>query len=932
MPASAAQDNLNSPLIPHQKYSLYDEDLDAQGRALACHRGVTELHCCLRKTQPDWVHLAQAFPDLRVLHVSADNAQLATLAALPNIEQLDITCTDEVVAVELAASSALQKFQLTLQGTKQLSLDLRAASQLEVVSVRMPNGDTDQTVAVNQLAMPDSLKEVTIELPQIGRMPLPFIGCSEELRLINVNLQQGDFPAEMLGEARRVGRLTLRQSQRGQPLSAALLRNLTSVDDLVLDLKDSECSADLFPAQLVLHSLIYANSAQGRVNMAQWRLPHLRKAELFAMENGPFGDDQLMWLAHSPQLTELEVRNFQTRYRTYEEQKRAPVVPMPKLPALPQLKSLTLIQCHGEDLSRYTGTLPKLEAIELYSCRLDRLGDPTAFAQLRSFYVNQQAHVGEMAPELDELCHLPCLEAVHVQADFVNDDAPMALALLPAKCKVTVYFDNNGRISEVLEKIIKLLASAQLPLELRQDYFRRLFALRAKRQIPAEEDRYNLTLLEGRYSPFKKAGQQWLRQISDTSVAELPLGPDTCLFVCGRSGFKAAQLQAKADEIGFTLCKTLDERVTHILVGASPKNTHLFDSASHRLIDDSALQDLFEQQTPQFLQQPSALDSGMVESVLAMLASPDEASHRVAVEMLKQGGVTEAMWMPLFLILKTSTDPQLRESIKGLLAGHGDALFQLAVNDRVLFNDVRGRDKESNDLKCQGPMLKRIKTVSKRWGEAVSGQFALAYFERFGEGLLYLLQQKTDSAERQQAIQWLVEGSRLDWNKGCGFNHILNGGLGTDLYQPDDRQLYHWLPGLLDYRYTLGKSKTQLPVELAEQITDLNLENCYLDVLPKGFEQFTKLTKLNCQFNHLDKLPAKFGLLTELEELDLSYNHFDEFPKVLLKLKKLKRLDLRRAKRPDTPDRSPNYQNDQELEVPEAFRQQLPDCVILIND
>ncbi len=106
----------------------------------------------------------------------------------------------------------------------------------------------------------------------------------------------------------------------------------------------------------------------------------------------------------------------------------------------------------------------------------------------------------------------------------------------------------------------------------------------------------------------------------------------------------------------------------------------------------------------------------MTDSVLAMLASPDEGSHKVAVEMLAQGGVTAEMHIPLFLILKTTADNAFRKEIKHLLAGgQGDEAFQLAVNDRILFHNVRGLDQYGSH-RGQCVMVDKLKKQRKKWG------------------------------------------------------------------------------------------------------------------------------------------------------------------------------------------------------------------------
>ncbi len=76
-------------------------------------------------------------------------------------------------------------------------------------------------------------------------------------------------------------------------------------------------------------------------------------------------------------------------------------------------------------------------------------------------------------------------------------------------------------------------------------------------------------------------------------MAKRPLDSKSCIFICGRSSFKSTEIKAKSAELGFSISKKLDDKVTHILLGSNPKGTAAIDPEHHLLVDDTALQQFF---------------------------------------------------------------------------------------------------------------------------------------------------------------------------------------------------------------------------------------------------------------------------------------------------------------------------------------------------
>lgn len=597
------------------------------------------------------------------------------------------------------------------------------------------------------------------------------------------------------------------------------------------------------------------------------------------------------------------------------------------------LRHLTLSHCEGDSLPSWLKALSNIGELTLKKPNLISLGDLSTLPFLSK--VNLELHHYDNSydlpiPTLDSLLTAPALQALKIELSQHAQDmtylAPLAyLVDLPEHITLALLVFCRIARSDELTKLLGILKHADLTDEQRRRYWLLLLATPKPKNLATEslDARFHLTFMEAKFNPVKVLAQTWLRSRAQADAMRRPLGSDSVLFICGKSGFKAAELKEKAAELGFNISKKLDDSVTHIVLGCNPKQTAAIDVDQRLIIDDTVLSQWFTADAPKFLQQQNA--APMQGNVLDMLRSPDEASHLVAATMLEQGGITLDMQLPLFLVLKTTDNKALRKQIQGLLAGHGDNAFQLAVQDKVMFDSkMRGLDKHGDPI-SQGAVYKKLKGLVKRWGKSLCDEFSLLYFNRFGEGLLWLLNQKEELAIRQQAIDTLVEGELLNWHKGCGYERMLM--LAGDAGRND----CHRYPEIYLSGHELDNLKISLPKQLPEhtKITKLDLHTCVLRALPVNFDKYIDVTHLSLHFNALSTLPDQLTALQNLQDLDLSCNHFDEFPEVLFKLKNLKRLDIRNANAPLCSYVYNKQQGYMPIRAPQAFRDALPDCEIL---
>ncbi|WP_434996497.1 hypothetical protein ACRZ5S_07340 [Vibrio scophthalmi] len=839
----------------------------------------------------------------------SSSSDLSVLGELPNLKTLTITIKNKALRFYTQANSGLEKIKLTLfRYCHEFDIDLSAApvTELKIDHYDEYRRDDVEAITIKALHVPSSLSKLYLGIKTASALPSTMLDNVSRLEHFWLEQNSGFLNESLFGNLSHVTYCRLKLIDLNAPIPKGLLSNLTEIERLYLEVKNAQFEQDFISTNGSIEELELRSDNVDMTPLFNTCLPKLKTANLHWHNEQP-----PIWLANSPELTSLNL------------------LFAGDLSALPELPALTNCSLHapvGEQLPAFIRHNSNLERLSLYHCAFSTLGDLNAMTSLKEFRIQPKDRCENQLPNVDSITDLPALESIYLDIHPTKIN-PVWLQLAP-QVELNLWNDH-------LVKELSILRGTTLTFDQCLECANILVAIKKPAELPAMPAEFHLALMAAKYNRFKAQHKTWLREVAAQSEQQKPLAQDSIIFISGRSAFKAAELNQKSADLGFTISKKLDNKVTHVLLGSAPKSIELLDLERHRLIDETSLQHYFTHQAPKFLQQENS--AAMGDTVLAMLASPDEASHQVAVQMLEQGGVTEAMRLPLFFILKTTSDNKLRKQIKELLAGMGDELFQLAVNDRILFNTCQGLDKYGR-LMGQGVMVDKLKKQKKKWGDLLCNQFAKLYFVRFGEGLMFLMMQKETSAEQLDALSTLIDGDCLNWRRGAAFEQALA--------QFDEHNMVHYYRHIncsttVNHDRLLGTAKTYLPSELTQNhtIASLDLGHCLLDALPKGIEHYRHVRRLDLSANALTKLPSDFALFSELEELSLSHNHFTAFPEVLLTLKNLKRLDLRCARKPVASDdyiSTYTYQGGTSCEgpyrpirAPQAFRDAFPDCEIL---
>lgn len=285
----------------------------------------------------------------------------------------------------------------------------------------------------------------------------------------------------------------------------------------------------------------------------------------------------------------------------------------------------------------------------------------------------------------------------------------------------------------------------------------------------------------------------------------------------------------------------------------------------------------------------------LINNIRRLLTSTDEANGRMAIEILKGGGIPPQLIEDLIIYSKTLPDAALRSSLRKLLEKQALFEWNTVILDTTAFVNIEiAKEKDIREK-----MIRMVKKVG--WHEiALLGYL---FFRRFGKGLSFVLTYPQHNPCRIKAMEMLTRDGCLDFHTGMGYTNRKDGQPGwatvvkTGIAFPDDHP--H-----------------------AATLRILNFHNCKLTSVSPKIKVFENLEDLDLSHNQLKSLPPAMAHLPRLRKLDLSCNQIVEFPKVLLKMTHLEELDLR--------GNLSYTANARIMHVPDAFYANNPDCKVNI--
>ena len=231
------------------------------------------------------------------------------------------------------------------------------------------------------------------------------------------------------------------------------------------------------------------------------------------------------------------------------------------------------------------------------------------------------------------------------------------------------------------------------------------------------------------------------------------------------------------------------------------------------------------------------------KNISNLLLSVDDANVELAFVLIKGIEVSKDLISELFAIYKLGTRQHAERAKEALMifVDDSDGLLYLIKN--------------RSDLDGSSPR-KTIKKMASKCADIDPMKLAMALYNRYGEGLQYLVSELPEKDLKELLSSFLKNGK----------------------FELTDKKI------------------TKVPTPLFTDYTNIKelvLSNNEIKTLPAGIGKLLALEKLDLSKNKLNKINKAIGKLKNLKELNLAGNYdIEEFPKEIGELKSLEVLNI----------------------------------------
>ncbi len=320
------------------------------------------------------------------------------------------------------------------------------------------------------------------------------------------------------------------------------------------------------------------------------------------------------------------------------------------------------------------------------------------------------------------------------------------------------------------------------------------------------------------------------------------------LVVAGKLNIDRATLKERLDKRSAKLAQKVGPKTCAVVLGLQPngKATALLHRGIPIALETHLRQVLEGADTPHLIEAAKA-DGSAAAALGELLMSDDQASVKLALEMMKSGGVPPGIFEELVLSMQRA-DTRLRGGLQKLFAQYASSELQDAYKKVLAKKSFYG----SGETK----VTSRIKALAKKSKGEIDPLKLATLLLRSNVGYAYLFEMgKKDDALATRALSALVKGDTLDLS-------------GSELDE---------LPGAI----------ANLPA-----LRRLLLRQNHLKTIPEIVLGLTALEELDLSENRLDALPEALEGMTALRTLAAGENFMQTFPSAVFRLSKLRSLDL----------------------------------------
>lgn len=529
--------------------------------------------------------------------------------------------------------------------------------------------------------------------------------------------------------------------------------------------------------------------------------------------------------------------------------------------------------------------------------------DLSAYSELEVI----ELHFSELKAVPASLAKLPRLRKLDLRWNSSLREIPDEVLIMSSLREIEIHGSPLSKkvASKDLSNLVAGFAKAQA-----DDATRRLHLALLKKDEKAArslgDDEALIRALDSNVGTVRAIALRLLAKALPASALRLASGDS--VVIAGKLTSDRATLVERLEAIGVKVAKKVGAKVKAVVLGESPKGAASEVPKSVVIVVEATLLAFLDGAAPQHLTQ--AVDSDEARDTAArlgeLLASEDGASVKLALEMMKKGGVPKpphGVFEELLCVMQDAdADKKSREEAKRLFAVHAPAELQDAVKKVLARKSIYG----SGETKVRS----RIKALAR----AAKTSFDPIKFAKLllpaGVGHTYLFEVgKKDPSLALLALQSLMKGGKLDLSQK-EISEVpaavaeLDGLRELDLAGDHLHEISETILSLsgLEVLDVSGNRLEAIPAGISrlKKLRSLDVSSNFIRTFPVEVFGVTSLRSLRVATTRygahreipFSEIPDGIEALAHLEELDLSAHRLAKLPIGLKKLGKLRRLDL----------------------------------------
>ena len=376
---------------------------------------------------------------------------------------------------------------------------------------------------------------------------------------------------------------------------------------------------------------------------------------------------------HQNKLAQIPVALGQLKHLEYLNLEENKLLEVPaEIGTCKGLRLLLLGKNQLKDLPPALLKLSYLQQLDLSKNQIRSL--PPTWKYLQRLKELRIAHnqLSALPDELGQLTGLRLLNVNYNQLQGLPETLLQGISLEVLKFKNNP-FQVSTTILLPLQKLKRL--ESNLPREEQKQFLQFLHHIR-KRKWNLEQSQGFYALLGGEQTetikqdillaalqfPLAKVQRTARHLLLKRHSNHLPLQAGSVLCLLGNTYFDRQKLQRVLEKQQIQLVRSAGDRITHLLLGRSPKNIPNNIPGNWSLLSEQELFALLDQD--KYLHQASVQQ---LENLRRMLLSRQEKTIALGLELLENGGVPKQLLTAIYLAYRTLDDSRLRKRLRVLL-------------------------------------------------------------------------------------------------------------------------------------------------------------------------------------------------------------------------------------------------------------------------